>query len=594
VPYVRFDDLRAGRIRSFGLDGFQSVVEARRIDEVKDVLSQAEAEVRAGRWVAGWVSYEAAPAFHRALRVRQTQGTPFSDLPLAWFGVFDRRRPVTSEAGEPYEIGCWESTVGPGEHGSTIEGIRERIRAGDTYQVNYTFRMQAPFQGDVSTFYRDLIQSQRGGYGAFVDTGRWAVLSASPELFFEWEEGQLVSKPMKGTAARGRDLVEDHESSSRLRESEKEQAENVMIVDMVRNDMGRIAQAGSVEVPVLFDTEKYDTVWQLTSTVRALTTDGATLGDVFSALFPPASITGAPKASTMEMITDFESSPRGVYCGAIGFGGPNRSGDPRWAFNVGIRTVLVDLEAATAWYGTGGGITIESEPGDEYREAVLKTRVLSRQSSGFSLIETIRWSSGEGFRQLGRHLIRLSRSARYFDIEYDPQGVEIAVHEAVAGRVGTMRVNLALDRGGKIDVSVSPAPAVVEGPLQVVIDDVPVDPSDPFLRHKTTRRDVYRQAAARHPAADDVILVNGRGEITETTIANVVAELGGRWVTPPVESGCLPGIERQRLLELDLVGESVIAASDLRRATRLARVNSLRGWEPIVLADVAYLESATG
>lgn len=587
MVHVRFDDLRPDRTRCFGLEGHRSILMASQAAEVRDVLARAEAEVQEGRWVAGWVSYEAAPAFGDGIQVKQTVETPFADLPLAWFAVFDRRGPVAETSQAAYRVGRWESTVSASEHRAGVEEIQTRIEAGDTYQVNLTFRMHADFEGDETSFYRDLIRSQRGGYGAYLDAGRWVVLSASPELFFEWENGRLASKPMKGTAPRGRDLVEDLESSRLLRSSEKETAENVMIVDMVRNDLGRIARAGSVEVQSLFEAEKYDTVWQLTSTVTAETHEHTTLGDVFGALFPAASITGAPKVSTMSIISGIEASPRGVYCGAIGFGGPGASGDPYWAFNVGIRTVVVDRERASAWYGTGGGITYSSEAAGEYAEALLKSRVLRRRSSDLSLIETIRWSPNVGFYELERHLNRLMSSARYFDISLEEADVKTALHEGVARRDRASRVTLIVVREGGIEVEIGPAPKPAARPLEVEIDHVPVDPTDPFLRHKTSRRESYEQASARHPSADDVILMNTRGEATETTIANLAVEIDGRWYTPPVDSGCLPGVERGRLIENGQVDVAPITRKDLFEASRLARVNSLRGWEPLVLAGGA-------
>lgn len=585
MVHARFDDLRPGRIRSFVLGGHHSTLIATHDAEVLDVLAKAEAEVRDGRWVAGWVSYEAAPAFGDDFKVKQTAKTPFAELPLAWFAVFDQRLPVAETSESPYEIGEWESTVDAGDYHAGVKEVRARIEAGDTYQVNLTFRMHADFEGDEASFYQDLINSQRGGYGAFLDAGRWVVLSASPELFFDWQDGRVLSKPMKGTAPRGRDLVEDLESSRRLRASDKERAENVMIVDMVRNDLGRIAQVGSVEVSSLFEREKYDTVWQLTSTVTAEPRADATLADVFGAMFPPASITGAPKVSTMDIITEIEAGPRGVYCGAIGFGGPGTSGEPHWVFNVGIRTVLVDRKSSAAWYGTGGGITYSSEASDEYAEAVLKARVLGRHSSDFSLIETIRWSPSAGFHELDRHIDRLLSSARYFDIPVEEADVKTALHEGVAQQNRISRVTLIVARDGGLEVDVAPAPRKTDRPLEVMVDDVPVDPADPFLRHKTSRRELYEQATVRHPSADDVILVNDRGEATETTIANLIVEIGGRWFTPPVDSGCLPGVERGRLVDSGRVEVVPVPLSELFAASRLARVNSLRGWEPLVLAD---------
>lgn len=586
---ARFDDLRPGRRRSFALGRRLGVLEALDASHVPEVLADAEQAVRAGHWVAGWVTYEAAPGFDPALVVHE----PIPGLPAAWFSIHDGRGPVHHSVPGPYRLDGWLSSITEEDHAEGVTAIRQHIRNGNTYQVNHTFRLRADHAGDPLGLYLDLARSQNAGYGAFLDSGRWVVASASPELFFEWRHGRLTCRPMKGTAARGPDLASDETQRSRLEHSEKDRAENLMIVDMVRNDLGRIACTGTVAVPALFTTEKYDTVWQLTSTVTATARPGLGLVDVFAALFPSASITGAPKVATMRIIRELERDPRGVYCGAIGFGGPGADGQPEWAFNVAIRTVLMDQHTGVALYGTGGGITYDSTARGEYREAVLKAEVLARRSADFRLLETFRWDPEgslpeEGFRRLDLHLERLADSARYFDVPFDPAEVRAALDRAVAGRTASQRVRLLVDRTGLVEVEATPLdpdPPVAHPPglLHLALDTCPVDDSDPFLHHKTTNREVYDAASRRHPRADDVILVNRRGEVTETTIGNLVAECDGDWVTPPVSSGCLPGVERRALLESGTIRERVLTADDLRSARRLARVNSVRGWQEAVL-----------
>ena len=580
---ARFDDLRPGLRRSFRLSGYVEEFAALTPGEVRGVLERAADAVGRGRWVAGWVSYEAAPAFDAAMVVREVAGTPFEDLPLAWFAVFERREHADAPTGDA-QPGAWTPTIDAARHAGDVATIRARIAAGDTYQVNHTFRQSAPFDGDPADLYGRLARAQSGGYGALLETGRWAVASASPELFLEWSGGVLTSRPMKGTAPRGIDEAEDAERRAALLASPKECAENLMIVDMVRNDMGRVAVPGTVGVPALFEAERYDTVWQLTSTVSARTRPGATLLDVFGALFPCASITGAPRSSTMRIIAELETTPRGVYCGAIGFGGPGPDG-PAWAFNVGIRTVLVDRTAGTAWYGTGGGITYDSTAAGEFAEAVLKAEVLHREPVDFSLIETMRWVPGAGIALLERHLARLAASARRFAIPCDEDAVRTAVAAAVSGRRGPTRVRLLLDRAGTPTVTVADAPARPVAPVAVVIDTEPVDSRDLFARHKTTRRGVYEAAAARHPGVGDVVLANERGEVTETTIASIAARLGGRWVTPPVSSGCLPGVARAEALASGRLVEGVLSPADLRAAEGLVRLNAVRGWEELSLLE---------
>jgi para-aminobenzoate synthetase/4-amino-4-deoxychorismate lyase len=577
MPSARFDDLRPRRRRSFALGPIERILETREVGEVVEVLAEVEREVARGRWVAGFVCYEAAPAFDPVMKV----SNPMSELPLVWFAVSRTRRPAGPLGAGPYSLQPWNSRLSKDDYYQSVEHIRQRIRAGDTYQVNFTFRLEAPFEGLAEAFYRDLVNAQACGYGALIDTGRWVVASASPELFFEWRHGRIVSKPMKGTSRRGLMLSDDEQLRAQLESSEKDRAENLMIVDMVRNDLGRISRVGTVKVPALFTTEKYDTVWQLTSTVEAEPIAGTSLTDVFAALFPCASITGAPKVSTMGIIEQLESDPRGVYCGAVGFGGPGAGGEPEWAFNVAIRTVMIDRAGSSATYGTGGGITYDSTTAGEYNEALLKAEVLARRSASFDLIETIRWSPDGGFWLLDRHLDRLIDSARYFDIPLDPAEVRAALRAAVAGRSGILRLKLTVGRSGTISVDTGPLPAAAT--VVAAVDSMPVDPSDIFLYHKTSNRTTYDEAKARSTNVDDVILINPSGEVTETTIGNLAVEIDGNWSTPPMSAGLLPGSYRAELIATGRLSERSITVAELKRASRLARVNALRGWEPIEL-----------
>lgn len=551
------------------------------LDEVPAVIEAAERAVERNKWVAGFVSYEASPAFDDSLSVHSVGGSRVEDLPLAWFAVFDRRRPSEHVHGR-YELGTWTPSIDEDRHREAIDEIRRHIRQGETYQVNHTFRLEAPFTGDAAALYTDLASSQTCGYGSYIDAGRWAVASASPELFFEWRHDRIVSKPMKGTIHRGTTLSDDEERRRQLFGSEKNRAENLMIVDMVRNDLGRISRVGSVRVPELFSTEKYDTVWQLTSTVTGRPLPGTNLSDVFAALFPCASITGAPKVSTMEIISQLETTPRGVYCGTVGFGGPGPTG-PEWAFNVAIRTVLIDQDAGLAIYGTGGGITYDSTPGDEYAEAVLKTQVLARRSADLQLIETIRWDPVSGFYELARHLSRLSDSAWYFDVPLDPAEVRAGLDRATRGAEHGLKVRLLVDRTGWITIETELLPGSAEQPVALAIDTEPVDSADPLLFHKTTSRSVYEDAAMRFPDAEDVVLINESGNITETTIGNLAILIDGTWVTPPVSDGLLPGVRRAALLSAGELIERSVSVEELRSAGAIARINAVRGWEPATL-----------
>ncbi len=577
VPSVRFDDLRRGRRRAFRLAGFEAVLVADDAGDVPGLLDEVAAASRAGRWAAGYVAYDAAPGFDPALTV---PGPGAAAVPAAWFGLYRRREraPALDRAGDGYRLGHWEPAVDGAAYAAAVARIRDLIAAGDTYQVNYTMQLGAEFTGDPLALYRDLARAQSGGYGAYLDTGRHVVVSASPELFFEWAGDTITSRPMKGTAPRGRWVDEDKEMRAALLTSAKDRAENLMIVDLIRNDLGRVAAFGSVRVDELFAAERFDTVWQLTSTVSAGARPGTSLGDVFAALFPCGSVTGAPKVRTCEIIAALEPQARGVYCGAIGYVAPAGARGPRAAFNVAIRTVHVDRAEGRARYGVGGGVTFDSTPSGEYAEALLKAEVLGRAGQPFELLETMRWDPVDGFYARPLHFARLAESSDYFGFRFDVARVDAALEAAVGGDEA-LRVRLVLDRQGRCRVETDPAPPAAT-PVTLAIDTQPTDESSPFLFHKTTRRDVYRAARSRHPFADDVLLVNQAGEVTEATLANVVARLDGRWVTPPIEVGCLPGVRRRALLEAGEITERVLTLADVEAADDLALVSALRGWRP--------------
>ena len=408
------------------------------------------------------------------------------------------------------------------------------------------------------------------------------MLSASPELFFELRDGAIVTRPMKGTAPRGRWPEEDRAAAERLLASAKDRAENAMIVDLLRNDLGRISRTGSVTWADVFLAERYETVWQLTTTVSSVLERGVDLAGVFRGLFPSGSVTGAPKVRTMQIISELEDSPRGVYCGAVGYLAPAGSGHPDARFNVAIRTVTVDTVSGTAEYGVGGGITWDSDAEGEFEETVAKARVLTARRPGFELLETMRHDAAEGVRHLDLHLRRLSGSADYFGFRYDETEVREAIEKAVASVPSTpCRVRLSLAKDGATRVVCTPV-ASGSDVVRVALDDVPQDPRDVFLFHKTSRRQRYEDARRRHPDADDVVLVNDRGEVTESTIANVAVRLGGGWVTPPLEAGLLPGIGRAVALEDGSLSEDPISIEELRSADEIALVSDARGWRRAV------------
>lgn len=592
-PLARFDDLRAKRGLLFESPAGSPLIAANPRDVVP-VLQAVEEATTAGLWAAGFVSYEAAAGLGTALPVHPGgHRAPWQDLPLAWFGLFRAPRStgaLDAEAGAAndsnYSVTPWQPDWNPAGYRHNVGAVRSHIAAGETYQCNLTVRLHARVEGDLQGFYRDLALAQRGEHNAYLDTGRFVVASASPELFFDWNHDRLTTRPMKGTLARGRWPSEDARQADRLVRSPKDRAENLMIVDLLRNDLGKVAQWGSIEVPTLFELERFETLWQLTSTVTARTRPGTTLVEVFEALFPCGSVTGAPKHRTMDLIAELEDSRRGVYCGAVGIVAPPDCSF-RARFNVAIRTVLVDRPTSSAVYGTGGGITWDSTAQAEHAELLVKAAILGMRYDNFALVETLGYRPGAGLRNVELHLARLADSAGYFGFPLDLALVRTALEEAIAQSREPLRIRVALSRSGAVTVTSAPMPAPQARPVTLAVDVEPVDPSDIWLYHKTTRRALYEARARRHPDAEDVVLINQRSELTETTIANLVLHLDGHWWTPPITSGCLPGIERRRLIENGSLGERTLTLGDLQAAPAIAVISSLRGWRAAILVDNA-------
>ena len=546
---------------------------AREPSEVLPVIEAVDAAAEAGLHAAGFVAYEAAAAFGLESHA------PVDGLPLAAFILADRLEPfdpgslIGAAAAVPGLQ--WLPAVSEPGYLHAVKRVRQHLAAGDSYQVNLTFQLAADYAADPFALFARLARAQRADGAAYLDFGRFAIASASPELFFERHGETVVMRPMKGTAARGRTLAEDRNRAAALRRSPKERAENLMIVDMVRNDLGRIARTGSVSVPALFRVERFPTVLQMTSTVTASTE--ASLAGIFAATFPCASVTGAPKVRTASIIHDLESGPRGVYTGAVGYVGPGR----RARFNVAIRTATIDRQRAIASYGVGSGIVWDSRGGREHDECMAKARVLHADASPFSLLETMRWIPGEGIARLDRHLARLAGSARYFGIPFSKARAREALLRGAQGEE-PRRVRLLVGEDGRLKVETGLLPELSSGPVRAgLAANGPVDTSSPFLFHKTTRRTHYEAAAASRPDCDEVILWNSDGYVTETAIANLAVFHEGRWVTPPVSDGLLAGTFRAGLLDRGIVREGRIPAASLKPSTRLAAFNALRGWREL-------------
>jgi para-aminobenzoate synthetase/4-amino-4-deoxychorismate lyase len=560
--------------RPLCFSGATSVATAFRQAEVVPALQQVQTAVKGGLYAAGFVAYEAAPAFDAAMTVPNA-----SPLPLVWFGLYERptERTPTVGAGE-YSRSEWEASVARATYERNVEAIRAGIGDGEFYQVNYTLRLRSRFDGDDFAWYERLRAAQRAAYSAYLDLGRYRILSVSPELFFRREGDRIVTRPMKGTARRGRWAEEDAERAAGLARSSKERAENIMIVDLLRNDLGRIALPGSVQADPLFTVERYPTVFQMTSTVAATLPPCIGLAELFAALFPCGSVTGAPKISAMRRIEAVEPEPRQVYCGAIGYLVPNGP----TVFNVAIRTVLLDTETGIAEYGVGGGITWDSTAAGEYEECQLKAAVLETPPE-FDLLETLRLERGE-YALLERHIERICASAGYFGISLSAQSLREQLAN-LALRLGpeAWRVRLLVSPEGTIRLEHAPLTPLPRSPLLVGMATAPVSRRDGMLYHKTTRRALYDAHRTQHPDLDEVLLWNEEGELTEFTTGNLMVELDGRRWTPPLECGLLPGTLRAELLAQGALGERPLTPNDLGRAAGIWLINSVRGQVPVEL-----------
>ncbi|KQY82008.1 hypothetical protein ASD35_07500 [Pelomonas sp. Root1444] len=553
---------------------------AARHEEVRAAIAEAEAAARAGAWVLGGLRYEAAAAFDAALATHEATAT----APLAEFAVYDKApEPWPDQA--PAHTGLLDWHDPAPDANAAIERIRGYIRDGDCYQVNLTARLRAAAGAlDPAQLFLALHASQPGGFSLFLLDAqtRAGAASVSPELFFDWRpvpgahtSWLLAAQPMKGTAPRGRDRVDDEAAQAHLRTSEKERAENLMIVDLLRNDLSRVAQLGTVRVPRLFELHALPTVWQMTSTVTAVSRAGLTLADAFAALFPCGSVTGAPKVRAMQIIRELEPTARGWYCGALGLIQPGGVA----TFNVPIRTVEFGDGQLTC--GIGSAITLDSEPAAEIAEWRAKSRFLARAEAPVQALETLRLQDGVALRG-DAHLARMQRTARHFGLRLSLTEARTYL-QAVAAACpdGVWRLRLTCDAAGRLSHTLAAFTPTAE-PVRLALADRPIvtrGPRAEFLAHKTTRRELY--AGFAKPAdAFDVILWNEAGELTECSFGNLAVQLSGQWLTPPLASGLLPGVLRAELLAQGRVKEARLTRDDLARAEGLAFFNSLRGWLP--------------
>ncbi|WP_158794591.1 aminodeoxychorismate synthase component I [Granulicella sp. L60] len=564
------------------------ILTANYLHEIPQLFTDIDAALAEGSHVAGYCSYECS--YHFEPIEQNPHITSPSQLPLAWFGVYPQptifdhiespAEPTTALADH------LALNIPEDEYIAKILKIKDYIASGDTYQVNFTDEVSFRTSLSPLAVFSALSQQQPVAYSALLNIANHHILSFSPELFFKIDQNKIITRPMKGTMPRGLDINEDAQMSARLRHDEKNRSEHIMIVDLLRNDLGRICTMGSVHVNDLFSVERYQTLLQMTSTVSGLLRPNITHYEIFRSIFPSGSITGAPKIRTMQIIRELEQRPRGIYTGAIGFFSPSGTA----TFNVAIRTLI--LKDGIARMGVGGGIVADSDPHEEHRECLLKASFLTRAPRNFQLIETM-LLQGE-LRLLPMHLDRLESSALYFNFPFDRSSIQSRLHSLTQtlDPNAAHRVRLLLDSTGNLTLTTEPFHPD-PSPITIKLSPEPTSSTDPFFRHKTTHRQLYDReyAAARAANFDEVLFTNERGELTEGAISNLFIERAGKLFTPPLICGVLPGIFRRHLIETNPnTEENILTTADLQTADAIFLCNSLRGLRRVKSIDTATIK----
>jgi len=588
-PMVLLDDARPGGGPARLYRDPVEVVRADTVDQVAGAVATLRAGLARGLWGAGWLAYGAGRAFDPALPFDPPSGG--ADGPLLWFGLFRGWEPVADVAAAlPEAAGARLGAMEPGlsfeDYAERFARVAELIRAGDAYQVNLSLRARGPFAGDPLALYADLRARGGGGWGGVVDAGDRTVLSFTPELFFRRDaDGTLLCRPMKGTAPRGANPAADAAQAAALAADPKQRAENLMIVDLIRNDLARVAEPGSVAVPELFAVERYPTVHQMVSDVTARSLPGRDALDVLAALFPCGSVTGAPKVRAAEIIGEVEADGRGAYTGAIGCLDPDGSA----RFGVSIRTL--EIAGQTATLGLGSGVVADSRARDEWDECLAKGAFLGGAAPGgdgrvdaaarFDLIETMAFDPEEGLLRLGRHLARLGASAAALGFAFDRHGAANELQAATIRLRQPARVRLLLSPLGRVAVEVQPPPPEPDVPVTVAVVPLPVRSADLRLRHKTSRRGFY-DVARKRAGTWEVVFEDADGFLTEGSFTALFVPRDGRLLTPPLGRGLLAGVLRSELLEEGRAVEADVRACDLPKDFFVG--NALRGLVPARLA----------
>ena len=591
-PFILLDDARPSGASDARLyRAPREIVVARRVEDVAPALARIE-ELRAeGFELAGYMAYEAGLALEPRLAPLAAARVGAAG-PLVWFGAFDGFEAIAADAvpdwlaahAEPgiAQIGPVEPQVSPGGYARMFGAMQDAIAAGDIYQANLTFPLAGSFRGDPLALYAAIRPAAGAGYGGIVFDGTHWLLSLSPELFFATRDGAALVKPMKGTRPRGRDGAEDARLAQELSSSVKDRAENLMIVDLMRNDLSRVAEAGSVKVDRPFAVESYPTVHQMVTTVRARLQPGRGAADLLRALFPCGSITGAPKIRAMELINAVERDARGPYCGAIGR--IDAAGDA--AFNVAIRTLRLtpgENGRGKAVLGVGSAIVADSEALPEWRECLVKGGFVRLYAAGCDLIETMRFTPEDGIPLLELHLERIKASAAELGFAFDRHAVRNAIQALCFEADAPAKVRLVTARSGAYTLELGELPPPFAGPAQCAVMRLPIDAGDWRLRHKSSDRGFYDTGlkAAHAAGAQEALFLRDDGLLTEGCFTNLFVERDGKLLTPPAGLGLLPGVLRRSLIEAGRAEEAELTLDDLADGFLIG--NALRGLMPAVL-----------
>jgi len=576
-----------------------AVITATEPSEIQSAFEQIRHFLKAGYYVAGWISYETGLYLEGKLTKLAHNSY---DVPFLCFGIYKERHRLSVADSDDHWAACVNDrhdvqayvenvrlNISQEDYENTVEKIHDYLTAGDIYQVNYTLKAKFDFSGRTESYFAAMRKAQKVEYGAYITSDDLSVLSLSPELFFKKVGRNITVRPMKGTCPRGRTASEDQEKMTYLKNDEKNRAENLMIVDLLRNDLAKIAVPGSVKLKSLYDVEKYRTLFQMTSTVTAEVPDDRDVIDLIKALFPCGSVTGAPKMRAMEIISELEPSPRGIYTGAIGYIAP----DGDCCFSVPIRTVTID-KFGQGEMGIGSAIIADSDGAAEYEECLLKARFATKAYKEFALLESLRWSEEAGYQLLDLHIARLKSSSTYFDFIFDEAAIlnDLCGHSAYLDPSREWKVRLLLSQKGHVSITSLPIKPRDHHEMRIItLSDTPIDSQNPLLCHKTTDREFYDHTLRDHQkkyGSYDVIFLNERGHITEGTYHNIFLKQGDILYTPPGTSGLLKGVLRQSLMD-DLscmILEKDVTPADLIQSDEIYMGNSVRG-----LVAVTYRET---